>query len=539
MKTKTKFKKALLCAFVIILSLTTNFALTVNTTANAFDTRCSSQPNYLLESPDIWESKNSKELIYKLYWKLRDPENCITGIGTSKATLERSPFSESIPTSFTFERVNDSVIVSSQMRINQKSLESLSNKDIDRKGWDFLGGIKVEVEVIRDEPKGKNIYLLQGDYSLKNLWSDWFAKLKGTYSDTCSNLLANGQNEGSFYGLEGTFIPSGKVSLKSVTDGNLIYQLVIPNADCVDWVYTGPVSKPNYGSLIDNSQVSYWKGIYDNYILKYLSSAYLHANYPIWAGTSSEYFQGIISDTSFVRVFTAKCFSWEAGASSCLNDKWTNLQTEQKFSRVGSDIVIDISISQSSLKQIQPEQTNLYFFHGSYSRFSSKGLVVSGGWSTTCSTLGRITTCRSYKSTGGTSPANTNVAFQSTLSEFKNFYKPVLDAELKAKQEAEAKAKADAELKAKQEAEAKAKADAELKAKQEAEAKAKADADWLTRETARQEAAAREEAELKAAAVAAKAAAAKKSTITCVKGKLTKKVTAVKPKCPTGYKVKK
>jgi hypothetical protein len=30
----------------------------------------------------------------------------------------------------------------------------------------------------------------------------------------------------------------------------------------------------------------------------------------------------------------------------------------------------------------------------------------------------------------------------------------------------------------------------------------------------------------------------KKSTITCVKGKLTKKVTAVTPKCPTGYKKK-
>ncbi len=29
------------------------------------------------------------------------------------------------------------------------------------------------------------------------------------------------------------------------------------------------------------------------------------------------------------------------------------------------------------------------------------------------------------------------------------------------------------------------------------------------------------------------------STITCVKGKLTKKVTAIKPKCPPGYKVKK
>ena len=75
-----------------------------------------------------------------------------------------------------------------------------------------------------------------------------------------------------------------------------------------------------------------------------------------------------------------------------------------------------------------------------------------------------------------------------------------LAAELRTKQEAEAKA---AELKAKQEAEAKAAA--ELKAKQEAEAKV---------------------------------AALKKTTITCLKGKLVKKVTAVKPVCPKGYKKK-
>ncbi len=58
---------------------------------------------------------------------------------------------------------------------------------------------------------------------------------------------------------------------------------------------------------------------------------------------------------------------------------------------------------------------------------------------------------------------------------------------------------------------AKEKSAAELKAKQEAVAKA----------------------------AATKAAVTKKTTITCVKGKLTKKVTAVKPKCPAGYKVKK
>jgi hypothetical protein len=103
-------------------------------------------------------------------------------------------------------------------------------------------------------------------------------------------------------------------------------------------------------------------------------------------------------------------------------------------------------------------------------------------------------------------------------------------AELKAKQEAEAKAAA--ELKAKQEAEAKAAA--ELKAKQEAEAKAAAEL------KAKQEAEAKAAAELKAKQEAdAKAAASpKKTTITCKKGKLTKKVTAVKPTCPKGYKKK-
>ena len=91
-----------------------------------------------------------------------------------------------------------------------------------------------------------------------------------------------------------------------------------------------------------------------------------------------------------------------------------------------------------------------------------------------------------------------------------------LAAELKARQEAEVKAKA--------EEEARARAEAELKAKQEAEAKAKAE----------EEAKARAEAEAKAKLEASK----KKITITCIKGKLTKKVSAVNPKCPKGYKKK-
>jgi len=104
-----------------------------------------------------------------------------------------------------------------------------------------------------------------------------------------------------------------------------------------------------------------------------------------------------------------------------------------------------------------------------------------------------------------------------------------LEKEAAAKALAEANAKAEAEAKAKIEAavkaEAEAKAAAELKAKQEAEAKAAAD-------KAAAELKAKQEAQPK---VAAKK---KKTTITCTKGKLTKKVTAIKPKCPKGYKKK-
>lgn len=101
----------------------------------------------------------------------------------------------------------------------------------------------------------------------------------------------------------------------------------------------------------------------------------------------------------------------------------------------------------------------------------------------------------------------TAFSFSAEISEAYDF----LDAQLKLEIAA-------AELKAKQEAEAKAAL--ELKAKEEAEAKAIA---------------AKLAAEKSAAT---KAASLKKTTITCVKGKLVKKVTAVKPVCPKGYKKK-
>jgi M6 family metalloprotease-like protein len=102
------------------------------------------------------------------------------------------------------------------------------------------------------------------------------------------------------------------------------------------------------------------------------------------------------------------------------------------------------------------------------------------------------------------------VVFAETVGAGTASFRVFTNSEFAIKQIADAKAAA--EFKANQEAEAKAAAEklvVELKAKQEADAKAAADK-----------------------------AAKKKTTIICVKGKLTKKVTAVKPVCPKGYKKK-
>ncbi len=108
------------------------------------------------------------------------------------------------------------------------------------------------------------------------------------------------------------------------------------------------------------------------------------------------------------------------------------------------------------------------------------------------------------------------VIYAEEVSKERATFKVFTSAEYVAKKDMEAQAAA--ELLRKQDAEAKAAA--ELKAKQEADAKAAA--------------------ELKAKLETdARAVALKKITITCVKGKITKRITSVKPKCPSGYKLRK
>ena len=129
-----------------------------------------------------------------------------------------------------------------------------------------------------------------------------------------------------------------------------------------------------------------------------------------------------------------------------------------------------------------------------------------------------ITNCNAplgrFAPNGGMSGISPTYKFLALIKEAEDFV--ANEKKLEAMKE---EARVAAELKAKQEADERARIEAELKAKLEAEARAAAE------QKAKQEA-------------DAKSAAIKKTTINCVKGKITKKVTAVKPKCPAGYKKK-
>ena len=100
------------------------------------------------------------------------------------------------------------------------------------------------------------------------------------------------------------------------------------------------------------------------------------------------------------------------------------------------------------------------------------------------------------------------------------------------------RAEAAAKAKAEEEARLKAEAEAAAKAKAEEEARLKAEAEAAAKAKAEEEARLKAEAKLAAEAVAKAAAKKSRVTITCVKGKVVKKVTAKNPKCPAGYKKK-
>jgi hypothetical protein len=444
-------------------------------------------------------------------------------------------------TNWAVTRDGEMTLLSGVFEFPLQLLMSLSNRNLGGYGSDLpeanAGGVEVITSVKIKSGKDFSTSLIRGSYGIRQIWGDWFAKSQGLHTADCNPSEPNKYPKKPVY----------TSKILEVALSSTVEITINDPEGCIFLIHSGPLMS------IKNLN----KYNHDNY-------GKFQAEYPFWHGESAPYFDSILkAPTNIVQVglnteFEAIPINDSFGTSTVYPIKKLPsklISHSDSVKRINDQIIITSNIDTSELNATQG---NVVLYIGSYSWFTKKSTYGFGGW--------RITSQGSWISAsyfkggylpGGWFPYFYTKAISIPSSELTPSSQQRAAAELKAKQEADAKAKAAAEaqaaaeLKAKQEAEAKAAA--ELKAKQEAEAKAaaelkakqEADAKAAAELKAKQEADAKAAAELKAKqeadakAAAAIAAAKKKTTITCVKGKLTKKVTAVKPKCPTGYKLKK
>jgi hypothetical protein len=314
-------------------------------------------------------------------------------------------------------------------------------------------------------------------------------------------------------------------------------------------------------------------------------------NYPFWSVEGQKYWSDLVgSNSNLIRV-SANAFGQAVKSNYFESFKFERdaipVDSKDSVSLADNKItitsILDLSrLDRSSINTKSEAQIVI----GAYAKYDAVSSCTSGGWRVNWTTSSTYTV---RYSSGGCTASGLMNSYQVISTKI-----PLLDLlERNGVAEAEAKAKAALELKAKLEAEAKAalelKAKLEAEAKVAAELKVKQEADLekclklteisgdlkiqiegykskfpgnseftrlisaipptlncndIFQSSAFSIQINRLETSLDfigsefAAAIKTANSSVKKITITCMKGKLTKKVTAVKPVCPTGYKKK-
>ena len=566
---------------VVILAIATFLFSTITVPSFAEDYSCLQPPDTYGTEP-IWTTSDTKDLKFIVSWAFKDPEKCIVGMDYNPIAGNNFTYPKSynenyqFPTSWSVNRSGEMVLVSAEVEFPLPLLKSLTHLDNSTSEVAFFQTTqKFEVSgylKIKKTDKYSSL-TFSGKLGLAQLWGYWFSKNQEIFPSSCNALDIK-------YDVKSL---NSKVNWKVLESGNnpKIEISITQDSDCIFLVHAAPLEsfKTVTGFNCDK--------------LKTL------AEYPFWCGQGSAYFSQILEKPDQILQiglgdFTESKLTSHLAMTNSYYTKVINLPIQSishKDSIVRSQEVIRItsSLDANSIKNTSVKNVTLYV--GFYSWHQYGGLSYASGWRVTWS--GNNWTAR--YSSGGSISGGKYMVYQTQAIVI-----PVSDlilsetekaaAELKTKQEAEAKAAAD--LKAKQEAEAKAAA--ELKAKQEAAAIAAApelarlaqqkqyclqhnidvqmiikritalgkdpyslgfyikeefDCDQFGKPSYWSEAylfSTKKEvwdnqmsSDLKSLAKYEKEAlAVKKTTITCVKGKLTKKVTAVKPKCPSGYKKK-
>ena len=547
---------------------------------HAEDYSCLQSPDTVGTDPD-WKTSGERDLKFVVSWAFKDPENCIVGIDPSWDYKFKFPKSVGggdyyeFPASWKVSREGEMALVSAETEFPVALLQALNHIDNSDSDYFFsqlgTGKYAISAQLRVKKAGGYTTQLIRGNYGFPQVWGHWFSKNQGIYPNQCNPKDLAGEIKTNWKVIETGVKPRIEITLSQENN-------------CIFLVHSGPLESYKVKSFVNpvwltQAEYPYWDGPGT----VYFKSILLKPNEIIQVGlgnfidNSTGWDSNSVSNSGVVKVAKIP----------------TQVLSHDDYIQQNNNVIkISSLIDGSKLDSTSSDVVTVFL--GIYSWRYDSPTYTPSGWNITFS--GNSWTARYNK--GGSSPPGTrmsykNIAIKIPITNLLLSAEVKAAAELKAKQEAEAKAAA--ELKAKQEAEAKAAA--ELKAKQEAEAKAAApelsrlaqqkqyclqhnidaqilrqrmttlDKDpnllktkeldiscdvygvsnfWSDASNFAKTRAIWESyysADLKTISkfeeeAAAKAAASKKTTITCVKGKLTKKVTAIKPVCPSGYKKK-
>jgi len=464
-------------SLIVILTLLTAF-LTVP--ASAADYSCQRPPETLGQEP-TWSTSGNKDLKFVVSWAFKDPENCIVGIEEPSEVTGSGYFHWNYGIDF------------------RKEFQFLAKWTVSRDGDMALVSAETEfpIALLLSLPN-RNLDGLSLDLTQtyqKFEVSAWlkvrengglgYSRIRGTYglSQLWGTWFSKNQGIGTSEckplapDFQGYVNSKYRLDYKVLASGPkpVVEVSIEEPSNCIFLIHSGPLAQVKR-------------------IAKYGSGGYL-AEHPFWSGEAPTYFDSILkSPNQVVQIGTGNFIGPRYVSSLAYPDEnilgvdSSPTQTLSHFDTVrreGNKVIVTTTIDGS---QITPRDSgNLTIYTGFYSWYSRDSSYYPGGWRVSFS--GNTWSARYSSGTiipGGLFMSYTTDAIKIPSADL------FLSAEAKAKQEADAKAAAG------------------IKEKQEADAKA-------------------------AAGIKTKS----KVTINCVKGSIIKKVTALKPKCPAGYKQQK
>ena len=481
---------------VILTLLATSFAVP----SSAVDYSCLRPPQTVgMGSEPVWTTSASKDLKFLISWSFSDPENCIIGMPSpgengyyaqsvswaSGNDLSRSQDFE-FPTKWTVTRDGEMALVTAETELPIELLLSFPNRNLDGNSMDLnqratCCSINTWLKVRK--PGGFGFSQISGRFGLSQLWGTWFSKNQGLHNSECKPITPedNGYVKANY-----------ELSYKIIESGlNPVVEISIDEpSKCIFLIHSGPLEQVK---RIANSG----------------SGGYL-AEHPFWSGEAPTYFNSILNKPDQVLQIGTGDFTGSRYKSAFLYRDENilevaavpkqNLSHFDKVSRVGNKVIITTTIDGS---QINPEENgSVSIYTGFYSWYSKESSFVSGGWKISFS---RSTWTARYSSGGWT---DSGLFMSYTTDAIKI---PISDLFLSPEAKADAKssdAKAGDQL-SQELADFTLKEFSDLVAQQEADAKAAAAKTYKS-----------------------------KISILCAKGSSVKKVTALKPKCPPGFKQK-